>query len=129
MANQPGWTYDTLKKYFDERLRAMELAIAKAEVQVAHRFDSVNEFRRALADLSGQMLPRSEYDIQHKALTDRLIITEQRLAALQLSVTELMAQNATKKQNVGMMATYVMVMVMGVSALTAVVTLIITHTK
>lgn len=129
MANEAGWTFDTLKKYVDERLRGMDLAVSKAEVQLSHRFDAVNEFRGALTDLSNRMLPRQEYDIQHKALTDRIAVQEDRIAALQLSVTELVAQNATKKQNVGTMATYAAVMVMAVSALTAVVTLIITHTK
>lgn len=125
--NTSGWTFDTLKKYIDERFRAAEQAIKKAEDQVDHRFTSVNEFRGALSDLSTHMLPRAEYDVQHKALSDRTEDNAKRIAALQLSLTELMAQDTGKKQGFGLIGSVIWGIAAVVSALVTVGTLLLIH--
>lgn len=58
-----------------------ERAIAKAEVATEKRFDSINEFRATLADQASRLMPRSEYDVQHKALEERVTVVEETLEA------------------------------------------------
>ena len=77
------WTVDTLKEHFEQRfqdsdkavqaaLQATKEAVLKAEVATEKRFESVNEFRAQLADQSSNLMPRSEYTVQHKALEDKI---------------------------------------------------------
>ncbi len=47
-----------------------EKALDKAETATAHRFDSVNEFRQALADQTGAFISRQEYEAKHQVLLD-----------------------------------------------------------
>jgi hypothetical protein len=96
-----GWTLDTLEAFISERLVSLEKignereernkerfaasketigvamiaadkAIVKAEIATEKRFDSVNEFRASLADQAASFLPRTEYSISHKALSDKI---------------------------------------------------------
>jgi hypothetical protein len=53
-------------------LAASEKAIIKAEIANEKRFENVNEFRATLADQQNTLLPRTEYTVQHKAMTDRI---------------------------------------------------------
>ncbi len=75
--------YVTLREYFDSRLlsieRATEVAITaaqraveKAEIANNSRFAAVNEFRQALQDQTREYLPRSEFNIQHKSIEDKV---------------------------------------------------------
>ena len=75
--------YVTLKEYIESRLdsmqRATEVAIQaaqrateKAETANNARFANVNEFRQALQDQTREYLPRAEFNIQHKAIEDRV---------------------------------------------------------
>lgn len=78
-----GWTVDTLKEYFEQRLTdqdkavqaaltAAKEAVLKAENATDKRFDSVNEFRQQLNDQTNTFLSRPEYNAQHKALEDKV---------------------------------------------------------
>lgn len=78
-----GWTVDTLKEYFSQRftdsdkaiqaaLLAAKEAVLKAENATEKRFEATNEFRGQLADQTATLLPRSEYDSNHKALEDKI---------------------------------------------------------
>lgn len=58
-----------------------ERAIAKAEIATEKRFDSVNEFRATLADQASKLMPRAEYDVQHRALEEKLNVAEAALEA------------------------------------------------
>lgn len=91
---ESGWTVDTsrtdllriiddLEKYTERRftdqdkavqaaLLAAKEAVLKAETASEKRFESVNEFRGQLADQTATLLPRSEYDSNHKALEDKI---------------------------------------------------------
>lgn len=60
-----------------------EKAVTKAEVATEKRFDSVNEFRKALSDQATEFLPRGEYNVQHKALADRVEINSTRVAEIE----------------------------------------------
>lgn len=90
--------YATQTKALDAAFRAAEQAVAvalanaekatiKAETAAERRFESVNEFRKALTDQTATFLPRPEYLTAHKALEDRLTIVNERLASLELRLT------------------------------------------
>jgi hypothetical protein len=68
-------------------LAAAEKATTKAETAADRRFDSVNEFRRALTDQTATFLPRTEYDQAHTSLADRITVNGERVAALELRLT------------------------------------------
>lgn len=81
--NISGWTVDTLKEYTEQRftdqdkavqaaLQAAKEAVIKAETATEKRFEATNEFRGQLADQTATLLPRSEYDSNHKALEDKI---------------------------------------------------------
>lgn len=81
--NISSWTVDTLKEYTEQRftdqdkavqaaLLAAKEAVIKAEVATEKRFEATNEFRGQLADQTATLLPRSEYDSNHKALEDKI---------------------------------------------------------
>jgi hypothetical protein len=73
----------SLKEYFEERfklldesftnkLQALDKAREKAEEQMNQRLKGMNEFRAALADQSGRMLSRNEYELGHRALDEKV---------------------------------------------------------
>jgi len=51
---------------------AADRAVLKAEVASDKRFESVNEFRKTLADQQGTFMPRAEADVAHRALNEKL---------------------------------------------------------
>lgn len=57
-------------------LAAAEKAIAKAEESTNKRFESVNEFRKTLSDQTSSFIPRNEYQVQDKAIAERLASLE-----------------------------------------------------
>jgi len=90
--------YATQTKALDAAFKAAEQAVAvalanaekatgKAELAAERRFESVNEFRKALTDQTATFLPRSEYDAAHAALSDRITAAGERMAALELRLT------------------------------------------
>lgn len=90
--------YATQTKALDAAFKAAEQAVAvalanaekatgKAELAAERRFESVNEFRKALADQTATFLPRPEYDTAHAALAERVTGLSDRLSALELRLT------------------------------------------
>jgi hypothetical protein len=78
-----GWTLDTLEKYLSSRLDsvkenvtlamvAAEKALTRSDAALEKRLDIMNEFRAALSDQSKLWMPRSEYDVQHTALNEKV---------------------------------------------------------
>lgn len=74
-----GWTVDTVKEYFENRLKDMGKALDaalnaaqrssdKAEAAQKQVNEGQNEFRGQQKDLITTMLPRKEYDTAHQAL-------------------------------------------------------------
>jgi hypothetical protein len=61
-------------------LVAAEKAVLKAEVASEKRFESMNEFRGALNDMVGKMMPRAETDQRFTALSEKLDEMQARLA-------------------------------------------------
>lgn len=53
-------------------LETSEKAIIKAESATERRFEGVNEFRATLADQAANLMPRSEYTVQHQALVEKV---------------------------------------------------------
>jgi hypothetical protein len=90
--------YATQTKALDAAFKAAEQAVAvalanaekatgKAELAAERRFESVNEFRRALTDQTATFLPRVEYDQAQAALSDRITANADRVGALELRLT------------------------------------------
>ena len=61
-------------------LTAAEKAVLKAEAASEKRFEAVNEFRGALNDMVGKMMPRAETDQRFMALSEKLDEMQARLA-------------------------------------------------
>ncbi len=53
-------------------LIAADRAVSKAETATEKRFESVNEFRSALADQAASLLSRVEYSVQYQSIVERL---------------------------------------------------------
>jgi hypothetical protein len=90
--------YETQTKALDAAFKAAEQAVqtalvsaekavGKAEAAADKRFDAVNEFRQTLSDQTATFIPRSEYDAAQKALTERVAVNSDRVAALELRLT------------------------------------------
>jgi len=90
--------YATQTKALDAAFKAAEQAVAvalanaekataKAEAASNARFESVNEFRKALTDQTATFIPRAEYDAAHAALADRVVANAIRVDALELRLT------------------------------------------
>lgn len=70
------WTVVSLKDYTDQRFADNERAIDKAAAAVDKRLDGMNEFRDQLRDQASTFLPRTEYQVHHEALMDRVMLLE-----------------------------------------------------
>lgn len=77
--NESGWTTDTLKAHYDQRLLDMDKAIIKALGATEKRFESVNEFRATLSDQTNTFLPRAEFDATSEALKERMTVLTTRI--------------------------------------------------
>ena len=60
------------EKAVSAAMAAAEKAVAKAETAAEKRFEAVNEFRQTLGDQQRTFLTRTEYNVQHQALSDRV---------------------------------------------------------
>lgn len=61
-----------MEKNINVAMTASDKAVTKAETATEKRFESVNEFRETLRDQAATLMPRAEYDVQHKALEEKL---------------------------------------------------------
>ncbi len=66
------WTVETLRALMDQRFRAQEEAIAKAERASELREIKNNEFRGQLADQASKFPTRVEMDSRFAALEDKV---------------------------------------------------------
>jgi uncharacterized Rmd1/YagE family protein len=82
----------TLREYIDMRMDASDKAVSaalasadravsKAESATEKRFESVNEFRAALADSGRLLMPRSEAEQSFRVLSDKTDALTRRLDA------------------------------------------------
>ena len=70
-----GWTYETLKRYFDARIADRDEALRVALVANEKRLDAMNQIREQLHIQANTFLPRGEYMAHHATLeadVDRL---------------------------------------------------------
>lgn len=81
--NPAGWTFGTLTRHYDERFKAQEeavraalaaseKAVLKAEMAAEKRFDSVNEFRNAMADQQATFANKEQTDFRLTAIDKKL---------------------------------------------------------
>jgi|SRR6185295_2464310 len=62
-------------------LAAADRAVAKAETAAEKRFESVNEFRSALADNFRTLMPRAEYEAAMKTVNEKIDVLTTRVNA------------------------------------------------
>lgn len=55
------WNFESMLELLQQRFEAQEKAIAKAELAVEKRLESMNEFRGQLKDQSAQFVTRAEF--------------------------------------------------------------------
>lgn len=67
------------EKSVAQALEGTKEAINKAEQANEKRFDAVNEFSSTLADQQAKLLPRIEYESNHKSLIDKIDAVESRI--------------------------------------------------
>ncbi len=72
-----------LDKNIQIAMVAADKAVTKAELATERRFEGVNEFRQTLADQATRLMPRAEYEVQHKALEDLVELTSRRLGVVE----------------------------------------------
>lgn len=78
--------FAAMEKFMTGVLAASDKAIIKAETATEKRFESVNEFRAALQDQTSTLVPRSEYNVHHKALLDTITVLADRLNILERTI-------------------------------------------
>ena len=76
---------DAAEKAVTAAMAAAEKAVTKAEVASERRFESVNEFRKALTDQTNTFLPRVEYRTSHESMVDRVNQNTERISQLETS--------------------------------------------
>lgn len=85
-----GWTIDTLKEFFDQRLDSMDRAliaarldakeaIQKSDAATEKRFDGVNEFRAQLGDQARTLMPRTEAEQRLDQISEKQLRIEAKL--------------------------------------------------
>jgi hypothetical protein len=105
-----------LARLLDERHKATELALSKAEAAVDKRLEGMNEFRRQLSDQAHTFLPRQEYQLRHEALIKRI----DDLTGL---LTSHMAETQGRTKSLSALGAIIVGAVTGVGALISVIVL------
>lgn len=93
-------TLISLKEYFDEKIDDLEEkielqfklskeAVDKAEVKNDIRLESMNEFRNALKDQAASFLTRTEYEMKHQLILQKLD-TQQKFMYMALGMVALL---------------------------------------
>lgn len=75
--------FDGQEKATNLALQSAKEAVTKAEAATEKRFESVNEFRAALADQSNTLLTRNEYSTNHQNVIDKIDDVAKRIAAIE----------------------------------------------
>src|SRR5258705_13144795 len=73
---------DFLKEIVPLSAEAADRAIQKNEQAAEKRFEGMNEFRQALSDQANTFLTRTEYSLNHKNLTDKVEVLNNRMSEL-----------------------------------------------
>jgi hypothetical protein len=80
--------FDGNERSVRDALASAALAVNKAEAAVNTRLEGMNEFRDALKDQTATLMPRSEFDVQFKALGDSTKESLDRLSTQLASIRE-----------------------------------------
>ncbi len=75
--------FQSMKENVAAALAAADKATSKAESASNTRFESVNEFRQALGDQASKLLTRSEYEMAHSGLVEKVDMAITRIAAIE----------------------------------------------
>lgn len=63
---------DERDRRYQERFEAQQIALSKVETATEKRFESVNEFRKAMNDRDVLYMPRLEYQAQSASLSEKM---------------------------------------------------------
>jgi hypothetical protein len=86
-ASQLDRRFQDSERAVQAALAAAKEAVLKAETASERRFEGVNEFRAQLNDQARAFLTRTESEAKLTAITDRITVNAERLAALELRLT------------------------------------------
>jgi uncharacterized coiled-coil DUF342 family protein len=78
--------FNQLQKQADQRFSAEQVALTRMRDDYDKRFDTINELRNQLAEQAQRLLPRAEFDAQHRALIDRIERSKDQSTSIILSV-------------------------------------------
>lgn len=116
----------SLRDLMDERIKALDRRLNTFMAHSKDKFASQNEFRGALSDQARGLLPRSEYDVQHKALEDKVDVNQGHITNMELLVSTLQASMAARKEGIGSVGAIVLGVVSSVAALASLSAVLIT---
>ncbi len=85
------------EKAVSAAMAAAEKAVTKAETAAERRFESVNEFRKTLSDQTGTFLTRPEFAVQHRALTEKIDASSNRVSHLERITGEIRERGAGRQ--------------------------------
>ncbi len=71
--------FAAMDKSVSNALSAADKAVTKAELATERRFEGVNEFRETLRDQAATLMPRVEYEANHRALSANVAVVGERL--------------------------------------------------
>lgn len=106
---------------------AAEKATDNAREAISKRFDTVNEFRGALADQQHTLLTRAEYDVHHRALQERVQRNYEELVGLREKLTELRSTTTGKAAGMSLLAGVVYSCIVGVASFVAIWAFVAPH--
>ncbi len=81
--------FDAQQEAVRQALLSAEKAVTKAEIASEKRFEGMNEFRQSLTDQTNTYMPRAEYTVQHKALSEKVDIMIDRISINERSISEI----------------------------------------
>ncbi len=77
-----SWRFEAAEKAVAAAFESNQAAIEKSEAATERRFESVNEFRAALGDVTHRSMPRAEADVRFQSFTDELHKVDKRMEAM-----------------------------------------------
>ena len=75
--------FAAMDKQVNAALASSDKAVNKAELATEKRFEGVNEFRETLRDQAATLMPRVEYNVQHRALEDLVSNIAERMTVME----------------------------------------------
>ena len=105
------------EKAVQAAMDSAEKAVSKSEAATDKRFDSVNEFRKALEEQTLSFLTRTEYNVQHQSLGEKVDMNVSKIHDIEKDI------GAIKERGIGRHDIWT-ILISSVSSIATIVTLI-----